>query len=67
MFCGNTHVTCLSLLVFGICCRNPVDPPYRSRVNVPVLLGTVEGNKDLEALFVEQATAAGLIGLKGHR
>ncbi|XP_065185309.1 phosphoserine aminotransferase-like [Sycon ciliatum] len=46
---------------------SPVDPKYRSRVNIPILLGSPSGNADIENLFVQKATEAGLIGLKGHR
>jgi phosphoserine aminotransferase len=35
----------------------------RSIMNVPF----VTGNPDLDAAFVKQATAAGLVNLKGHR
>lgn len=43
--------------------RNRVDPACRSRMNVPFFLA----NDVLEADFLKQATANGLIGLKGHR
>lgn len=43
--------------------RNNVDPRYRSRTNVP--FGLVDPG--LEPQFLEQAAAAGLIGLRGHR
>jgi phosphoserine aminotransferase len=42
---------------------NPVDPASRSHMNVVFKLPT----DDLEAKFVSEATAAGMIGLKGHR
>ena len=35
----------------------------RSLMNVPF----VTGDKDLDAKFVKEATAAGLVNLKGHR
>ena len=47
--------------------RTPVQREFQSRVNIPVLIGGPSGNKDLEAKFVEESTAAGLVGLKGHR
>jgi phosphoserine aminotransferase len=42
---------------------NPVHPPHRSCMNVPFLLE----DASLEARFLEQAVAAGLANLKGHR
>ena len=42
---------------------NPVDPDYRSRMNVPFLLADTE----LESTFLAEAKDAGLAGLKGHR
>ena len=43
---------------------NPVDPKFRSRMNVPF---RVNKNDDLEKKFIAEATEAGLIELKGHR
>lgn len=43
--------------------RNEVDPPARSRMNVPFFLP----DPALDKLFLQQADAAGLLGLKGHR
>lgn len=42
---------------------NPVDPDCRSRMNVPFTLASPE----LDGAFLEEARAAGLEGLKGHR
>lgn len=42
---------------------NPVDPACRSWMNVPFTLARPE----LDAVFLEQAHAAGLTNLKGHR
>jgi len=42
---------------------NPVDVQYRSWMNVPFILA----NADLDAAFIEQAAAKGLVTLKGHR
>ncbi len=42
---------------------NPVHPGCRSRMNVPFLLA----DSGLESTFLDQATDAGLDGLKGHR
>jgi len=42
---------------------NPVEPRYRSWMNVPFTLK----NAELDALFLEQAAAKGLVTLKGHR
>ena len=43
--------------------RNPVDPAARSRMNVPFTLH----DPALDALFLEQSAAAGLMALKGHK
>jgi phosphoserine aminotransferase len=43
--------------------RNEVDPAVRSRMNVPFFLHDVA----LEKPFLQEATVAGLISLKGHR
>ena len=40
-----------------------VVPEDRSLMNVPF----VTGDKELDAKFVKEATAAGLVNLKGHR
>ena len=42
---------------------NPVDVNCRSWMNVPFILA----NADLDAAFIEQAAANGLVTLKGHR
>ena len=42
---------------------NPVDPQYRSWMNVPFTLA----NPDLDADFLELADSEGLTNLKGHR
>ena len=43
--------------------RNPVKPECRSWMNVPVTLA----DEKLDKLFLQQAEAAGLTNLKGHR
>ena len=43
--------------------RGTVEAKDRSIMNVPF----VTGNKDLDALFVKEATANGMVNLKGHR
>ncbi len=42
---------------------NPVDPRYRSWMNVPFTLA----NSELDDVFLKEAKAAGLLTLKGHR
>ena len=42
---------------------NPVDPDCRSAMNVPFILA----NADLDAGFLAEAKAAGVLGLKGHK
>lgn len=43
--------------------QNPVDPQYRSRMNVPFMLA----DRRHENLFLAEALEAGLTNLKGHR
>lgn len=43
--------------------RCPVDPAYRSKMNVPFRLPS----EALEATFIAEATAERMVGLKGHR
>ncbi|MDQ3057858.1 MAG: 3-phosphoserine/phosphohydroxythreonine transaminase [Pseudomonadota bacterium] len=43
--------------------RNEVDPPVRSRMNIPFFLK----DESLDKPFLQQAQAAQLISLKGHR
>lgn len=43
--------------------RSPVDKRYRSRMNIVFRLPS----EDLEAKFVEESKAEGMLGLKGHR
>ncbi|MBS1111716.1 MAG: phosphoserine aminotransferase [Nitrospirae bacterium] len=43
--------------------KNPVDVNYRSWMNVPFTLR----NSELDTKFLEEAKAAGLVALKGHR
>ncbi|HMW30249.1 MAG TPA: 3-phosphoserine/phosphohydroxythreonine transaminase [Plasticicumulans sp.] len=43
--------------------RNPVDPACRSWMNVPFRLA----DESLDAVFLKEAEAAGLVGLAGHR
>lgn len=42
---------------------NPVDPKYRSQMNIPFILA----NSELDSKFLEESKEAGLINLKGHR
>ncbi len=43
--------------------RNPVEPSARSRMNVPFTLASGE----LDAVFLAESEAAGLLALKGHK
>ncbi|WP_049622826.1 3-phosphoserine/phosphohydroxythreonine transaminase [Frateuria defendens] len=43
--------------------RNPIDPASRSRMNVPFTLHDTA----LDALFLQESEAAGLLALKGHK
>ncbi len=50
---------------------SPVQPEFRSRMNVPFALGQVGSDAvrraELETAFLEQAEQEGLVELKGHR
>jgi len=43
--------------------RNPIDPAVRSRMNVPFTLH----DSALDAAFLQESEAAGLLALKGHK
>lgn len=43
--------------------RNPIDPASRSRMNVPFTLH----DATLDAVFLKESEAAGLLALKGHK
>jgi phosphoserine aminotransferase len=43
--------------------RNPIDPSVRSRMNVPFTLH----DNALDAVFLQESEAAGLMALKGHK
>jgi phosphoserine aminotransferase len=43
--------------------KNPVDPAYRSRMNIPFTLP----DASLDAPFLSESKAEGLTNLKGHR
>ncbi|KAL3137796.1 Phosphoserine aminotransferase [Trebouxia sp. C0009 RCD-2024] len=43
---------------------NPIDKANRSNMNVPF---TIPSSQELEAVFVKEAAAAGMVQLKGHR
>lgn len=43
--------------------RSPVDPAYRSKMNIVFRMGSDE----LEKRFLAETKAAGMLGLKGHR
>jgi len=43
---------------------NPVDLPYRSRMNIPF---RVKKDEDLEKKFIAEAIECDMIDLKGHR
>ncbi|GFR78631.1 phosphoserine aminotransferase, partial [Elysia marginata] len=45
----------------------PLDSKCRSRTNLPLRIGSTEGHEGLEKKFLEEATKAGYLQLKGHR
>jgi phosphoserine aminotransferase len=44
--------------------HSPVDKKYRSRMNIPF---RIKNDPELETKFVQEAVAAGMLSLKGHR
>lgn len=46
---------------------NSINPKYRSRLTVVFRVGGASGDEALEKKFVAEATALGMIQLKGHR
>jgi phosphoserine aminotransferase len=46
---------------------NPVDPRYRSRMNIPFRVGSSEGSEELEKKFLKEAGDLHMVSLKGHR
>lgn len=49
---------------FYVC---PVDTAYRSRMNIPFRIGSVDGDEVLEKQFLSGAEALKMVQLKGHR
>jgi phosphoserine aminotransferase len=49
--------------------RSPVEKPFRSLMNIPFVAVIEDGEKraGIEARFVKEAAAAGLVNLAGHR
>ncbi|KAI5625302.1 phosphoserine aminotransferase isoform 1, partial [Silurus asotus] len=45
----------------------PIDVTCRSRMNIPFRIGNIDGDQDLEKLFLEGASKLRMIQLKGHR
>lgn len=45
----------------------PIDPKYRSRMNVPFRVGRNGGDEKLEDKFLEEAEGRSMYQLKGHR
>lgn len=46
---------------------SPIDQDVQSRINVPFRVGGVNGNKEVEAKFLEEAEKLKMFQLKGHR
>ncbi|XP_038625691.1 phosphoserine aminotransferase isoform X2 [Tachyglossus aculeatus] len=49
---------------FYVC---PVEKQYRSRMNIQIHIGSVEGDDNLEKRFLDKALELNMISLKGHR
>jgi phosphoserine aminotransferase len=47
--------------------HSPVEKSVRSKMNVPFRVGRGQGDEELEAKFIKEATQEGMVGLKGHR
>jgi len=45
----------------------PLAQHCRSRMNIPLRIGSAEGEEELEKLFLEEAQKRGMVQLKGHR
>lgn len=45
----------------------PLDKDCRSRMNIPIRIGSLQGHETLEKQFSEEATKTGYLQLKGHR
>ena len=46
---------------------SPVEKIFRSRLTIPFRVGGQAGNEELEKKFLDEASAEGMIQLKGHR
>jgi len=46
---------------------SPVDPRFRSCMNIPLRVGSEAGEKELEELFLKEVTKKGMLQLRGHR
>uniref|UniRef100_A0A8C7BB84 Phosphoserine aminotransferase n=1 Tax=Neovison vison TaxID=452646 RepID=A0A8C7BB84_NEOVI len=49
---------------FYVC---PVEPKYRSKMNIPFRIGNAKGDDALEKRFLDKALELNMISLKGHR
>ncbi|XP_039766849.1 phosphoserine aminotransferase isoform X2 [Ornithorhynchus anatinus] len=49
---------------FYVC---PVEKQFRSRMNIQIHIGSVEGDESLEKQFIDKAVELNMISLKGHR
>ena len=48
-------------------CSCPVSEGCRSRMNIPMRIGSPAGDEDLEKKFIAGAQEQGMMSLKGHR
>lgn len=44
-----------------------VEKPFRSRMNIPFRIKSIEGNEELEKTFMAEAKERDMVTLKGHR
>lgn len=47
--------------------RCPVEPKYRSKMNIPFRIGNAKGDDALEKRFLDKALELNMISLKGSR
>ena len=62
-----TFVTIIVLRQLFFVSSCPVAADCRSRMNIPMRIGSEEGDEQIEKLFLEEAQKNGMMSLKGHR
>lgn len=57
----------IDVLFYVFPTRCPLEKHCRSRMNIPIRIGSPNGDDALEKRFLEEATQSGFVQLKGHR